>query len=31
LERGLDDAGKYGWVLVDMQKDWNVVYPFDKK
>jgi len=31
LERGLDDAPKFGWVLVDMQKDWKEIYPFDKK
>jgi len=31
LERGLDDAAKYGWVLIDMQKDWKIIYPFEKK
>ncbi|MCC6410935.1 MAG: haloacid dehalogenase-like hydrolase [Saprospiraceae bacterium] len=27
LNKGLDDAGKYGWQVVDMAKDWKVVYP----
>jgi len=26
LEKGLDDADKYNWVIVDMKKDWNKVY-----
>jgi hypothetical protein len=30
LERGLDDASKYGWIVVDMKNDWKVIYPFDK-
>ncbi|WP_226704161.1 HAD family hydrolase [Microbulbifer elongatus] len=30
LNKGLDDASKKGWVVIDMQKDWKVVYPFDK-
>jgi phosphoglycolate phosphatase-like HAD superfamily hydrolase len=30
LEQGLDDAPKYGWVLIDMQKDWKRIYPFNK-
>ena len=30
LKKGLDDASKKGWVVIDMQKDWKVVYPFDK-
>lgn len=31
LDKGLDDAAKYGWVIVDMKNDWNVIYPFEKK
>lgn len=27
LSKGLDDAGKYNWVLVDMKTDWKLVYP----
>ncbi len=30
LERGLDDAAKYNWILVDMKADWKRIYPFDK-
>ena len=29
LDKGLDDAGKYHWVIVDMKNDWKKVYPFD--
>ena len=27
LERGLDEAPKRGWVVVDMKTDWKVIYP----
>jgi len=27
LDRGLDEAGKRGWVLIDMARDWATVYP----
>jgi phosphoglycolate phosphatase-like HAD superfamily hydrolase len=27
LDRGLDEAGKRGWLVIDMQRDWNRVYP----
>lgn len=27
LDKGLDQAGKRGWTLVDMKKDWAVIYP----
>jgi len=30
LERGLDDASKYNWIVVDMKEDWNKIYPFEK-
>jgi hypothetical protein len=29
LDRGLDEAGDRGWVVVDMQQDWASVYPAD--
>jgi hypothetical protein len=27
LIRALDEAPKRGWTLVDMQRDWKVIYP----
>lgn len=27
LDRGLDEADSRGWLLVDMAKDWRVIYP----
>jgi len=30
LARGLDEAPKRGWIVVDMKKDWRVIYPFQK-
>jgi phosphoglycolate phosphatase-like HAD superfamily hydrolase len=27
LERGLDEAGKRGWLVVSMKNDWGAVYP----
>jgi phosphoserine phosphatase len=30
LARGLDEAPKRGWVVVDMKQDWKVIYPFEK-
>ena len=30
LARGLDEAPKRGWVVVDMKQDWKVIYPFQK-
>jgi len=27
LVRGLDEAPKRGWVIVDMKRDWRVIYP----
>lgn len=30
LNRGLDDAGIYHWVIVDMKSDWKKVYTFDQ-
>jgi phosphoglycolate phosphatase-like HAD superfamily hydrolase len=30
LEKGLDDAVKYNWLIVDMKNDWKRIYPFEK-
>jgi phosphoglycolate phosphatase-like HAD superfamily hydrolase len=30
LNKGLDDATKYRWLIVDMKNDWKKIYPFDK-
>jgi hypothetical protein len=30
LDKGLDDAAKYHWLIVDMKTDWKKIYPFDK-
>ncbi len=27
LDKGLDEAHKKGWTVVDMKKDWKVIYP----
>lgn len=29
LKRGLNEAAKRGWVLIDMQKDWKKVFAFE--
>lgn len=31
LDKALNEAQKCGWTIVDMKKDWKVVYPFEKK
>ena len=31
LDRALDEALKHGWTVVDMKKDWKVIYPFQLK
>ena len=28
LDKGLDEANTKGWMVVDMKKDWKVIYPF---
>ena len=28
LDKGLDEAGEKGWTVIDMKKDWKVIYPF---
>ncbi len=30
LDKGLDEAKEKGWTVIDMKKDWNVIFPFDK-
>ena len=30
LEKGLDDAKAKGWLVIDMAKDWNKIYPFEQ-
>ncbi len=29
LDRALDEAGKRGWIVVDMKRDWRRVFPFE--
>lgn len=29
LDKALDEAPKRGWLVVDMKKDWKVIYPFE--
>ena len=29
--RGLDDAAKNGWVLIDMKADWKTIFPPETK
>lgn len=31
LDKGLDMAEEKGWTVIDMKKDWNVIYPFQKE
>ena len=31
LDKALDMAGKHGWTVVDMKKDWRVIYPFERE
>jgi len=31
LDKGLDEAQKKGWTVVDMKQDWKIIYPFEKK
>jgi hypothetical protein len=30
LDKALDEAPRRGWVVVDMKKEWKVIYPFQK-
>lgn len=29
LDKGLDEAIQKGWTVIDMSKDWKVIYPFE--
>lgn len=31
LDKGLDEANAKGWTIMDMKKDWKVIYPFGNK
>lgn len=31
LDKGHDEAQARGWALVDMKRDWKVIYPADMK
>lgn len=31
FDKGLDEAIVKGWTVVDMKKDWKVIYPFESK
>jgi len=31
LDKGLDAAKAKGWTVVDMKKDWKVIFPFEKQ
>ncbi len=31
LDKGLDEANAKGWTVVDMKKDWKIIYPFELK
>lgn len=31
LDKALDEATQRGWTIVDMKRDWKVVYPFQKR
>lgn len=29
LDKGLDEANEKGWTVIDMAKDWELIYPFE--
>ncbi len=31
LDKGLDEANEKGWTIIDMKKDWKVVFPYELK
>jgi len=31
LDEGLDEAKAKGWTVMDMKRDWNMIFPFEKK
>ncbi len=30
FDKGLDEAKNKNWVIIDMEKDWKIIYPFQK-
>ena len=30
LDKGLDEANEKDWTVVDMKKDWKVIYPWSE-
>jgi len=30
LDKGLDEANVKGWTVIDMEKDWKVIFPFER-
>jgi phosphoglycolate phosphatase-like HAD superfamily hydrolase len=31
LDKGLDEANEKGWTVIDMQRDWKLIYPFEMR
>jgi hypothetical protein len=31
LDKGLDEAEARGWLVIDMKKDWRIIYPVQEK
>ena len=31
LDKGLDQAHKDGWTVIDMKNDWKIIYPYELK
>jgi phosphoglycolate phosphatase-like HAD superfamily hydrolase len=31
LDKGLDEAPKWGWQIISMKNDWKVIFPFEQK
>ena len=31
FEKGLAEASAKGWTVLDMKRDWKVIFPFEKK
>ncbi len=29
LDKGLDEANEKGWIVIDMEKDWKVIFPYE--
>ena len=30
LDKGLDEANEKGWTVIDMKRDWKIIYPIEK-